>query len=453
LNSIFFTQLFRTILLTSLNERIVVLVAAVLTFALVVDMELSNVADLFHSSISSGSGVITFIVISGIYLTGQYVLLRFSKVTTSDLRSRRTDVRFVDSIVSIVQLFIIIIFLLIIAEITLGRSYDLFILIVVTIVSNGLTAVIMFFLFKRLLGYYKSHPQHAVLSYAISGLIISITAIVTIVFMVPILLTKPAFISAMTNVVFPMFVPGSTIDILNYVYYILSIISFLSVWVGTVALLAHYSKKMGKLKFWFAMSLPLGFYLGQIVVISFQIPLPFLNLDSTSFIFYYRVIFTVSSTLGGVLFSQPFFLVSRIVPHQSNMHRHLIILGIGMVLFFVSGSATVYHAPFPPFGLPTVALIGTSSYLMFLGLYSCAISLSEDSELYKLIRTSAKEWKFFLKMSDAEVEKTILEKVGSVGEVMATETGIPPSVSIDDVKDYLTDVLDELQKDQKEKSC
>ena len=88
---------------------------------------------------------------------------------------------------------------------------------------------------------------------------------------------------------------------------------------------------------------------------------------------------------------------------------------------------------------------------MFLGLYSCAISLSEDSEVYKLIRTSANEWKFFLKMSDAEVEKTILEKVGSVREVMTTETGIPPSVSIGDVKDYLTEVLDELHKDQKEK--
>ena len=68
--------------------------------------------------------------------------------------------------------------------------------------------------------------------------------------------------------------------------------------------------------------------------------------------------------------------------------------------------------------------------------------------MYKLIRTSANEWKFFLKMSDAEVEKTILEKVGSVREVMTTETGIPPSVSIGDVKDYLTEVLDELHKDR-----
>ena len=137
--------------------------------------------------------------------------------------------------------------------------------------------VVMFYLFKRLLGYYKSHSQYAILSYAISGFIISITALVTIFFMVPILLSKPEFISSTTPVIFPTFMHGSILDILNYAYYILSVISFLSVWVGTVALLSHYSKKVGKLKFWIAMTLPLAFYLGQIVIISFQIPFPFLE--------------------------------------------------------------------------------------------------------------------------------------------------------------------------------
>lgn len=442
------TQLIQKISHSSLNEKIIVLVAALLTFILVVDMELSNVADLLHSTISSPSGVTTFIAISGIYLLGQYLLLRFSKIMTADLRTRRKDVRNIDLIVSAVQVFLIIIFLLIIAEITIGRSYDLFILITVTIVSNGLTAVIMFYLFKRIIGYYKSHHHLAILSYGISGLIISITALATILFMIPILLTKPAFISAMTDVIFPTFAPGSIMDILNYAYYILSVISFLSVWTATVVLLSHYSQKVGKLKFWIAMTLPLAFYLGQLLVISLQIPFPFLEPDTTTSIFYYRVIFTVSSTLGGLLFSQPFFLVSKLILHESNMHRHLRILGIGMVLFFVSGSAAVYHAPFPPFGLPTVALIGISSYLIFLGLYSSVVSLSEDSELYKLIRTSAREWKFFLKLSDAEVEKRILDKVGSVKQVMATETGITPSVSTGDAKDYLAEVLSELGKEQ-----
>jgi hypothetical protein len=333
------------------------------------------------------------------------------------------------------------------AEITVGRSYDLINLVIVTIVSNALTIITMFYLFRRLIGYYKSHPQPAIVSYGISGLIISISAFTTILFMVPILLGKPAFISAMTDVIFPTFIPGSTMDILNYSYYFLSVISFLSVWASTVILFSHYSRKVGPIKFWIAIILPLGFYLGQIVVISLQIPFPFLERDMTAnSILYYRILFTLSSTLGGLLFSQPFFLVSKIAGQQTNMHRHLIILGIGIVLFFVSGSAAVYHTPFPPFGLPTVALIGISSYMMFLGLYGSAISLSQDSELYTLIRTSAEEWKFFLNLSDAEVEKRTLDKVGSVKQLMASETGITPSLSIGHAKAYLDEVLGEIGK-------
>ena len=429
--------------------RIVAIISALLIFALIVDMELSNVADLIHGVVISRAGIDLFIVISSIYLIGQYVLLRYAKLVTTDLRSRKRDIRIIERIISLLQILIIGIFLLLMVEITLGSSYDLFILITITTVSNGFASVAMFYLFKQLLGYYKSHQNYAILSYAISGIIISITAVVTIIFMVPIILSKPPFISSMTDVVFPVFLPGSIIDKLDYAFYILSILSFISIWTGTVGLLAHYSKKVGYVKFWIVMSLPLVFYLGQIIVIYSQIPLLFFRIDNTSFLFYYRVIFTLSSTLGGLLFSLPFFLLSQKTSKKSSMHQHLIILGIGMVLFFISGSATVYHTPYPPYGLATVALIGTSSYLLFLGLYSSAISLSQDKELYKLIKTSAKEWKFFLKMSDAEVERGILEKVGSVKGVMTTETGIAPSVSISDAKDYLVQVLNEIQGDGK----
>jgi len=430
------------------SYRLIVVVSGIVTTFLVLDMELSNIADLLHPAIISPTGVNTFIVINTIYLIGQFILLRFSRTVTSDLRSRREDIRRFENIVSIIQVFIVIVFILLITEIIFQKRYDVFILVIVTILSNGLTAGLMFYLFNRLLGYYRSHNQNTILLYAIAGIIISITAVVTILFTVPVMLIKPAFISATTDVVFPTFVPGSVLDILNYAYYILSILSFVGILVGTVGLLHHYARKMGALKFWFTITLPLAFYLGQIVVISLRNPILFLNLDPVTFIFYYRVIFTVSSTIGGILFSQPFFLVSRLIPQDSNMHRHLIILAVGMVLFFVSGSATVYHTPYPPFGLATVALIGTSSYMLFLGLYSCAISLSEDMELYKLIRSSAKEWKFFLNISEAEVEKTVLEKVGAVKQLMTKETGIAPSVSISDAKDYLTAVLDQLKKDK-----
>ena len=285
------------------------------------------------------------------------------------------------------------------------------------------------------------------MTYMLSVIIIAVTALVTIFSTVPVIVSKPAIITAATPVMFPSFIPGSTLDILNYAYYVLAIVSFLSVWVATAMLLSVYSKKLGRTRYWIIISLPLLFYVSQTLVLALKLTLPLGDLDTISFNFYYRVIFTVSSTLGGILFAMPFILISRMVPKTRRMHHQLIIFGLGLALFFVSGSATVYHNPFPPFGLATVALTGISSYLVFLGIYSSAISLSEDSELRKQIRKSTEDWKFFLKLSDAELEKKIIDQVEGVKLSMVKDTGVAPSISIEEARDYLNEVLNEMNKD------
>lgn len=92
-----------------------------------------------------------------------------------------------------------------------------------------------------------------------------------------------------------------------------------------------------------------------------------------------------------------------------------------------------------------------SHLICYFLVFTLLISLSEDSELYKLIRTSANDWKFFLKLSDSEVENDILSKVDSVRGLMTRETGITPSVSEADLKDYLMEVLNEVKNEQEKK--
>ena len=86
---------------------------------------------------------------------------------------------------------------------------------------------------------------------------------------------------------------------------------------------------------------------------------------------------------------------------------------------------------------------------MFLGLYSSSVSLSEDSKLRKQIKRSAQDWKFFLKLSDAEVENRIIEQIKGVKDSMTTDTGIAPSISIEEAKDYLKEVLTEIKREQR----
>jgi hypothetical protein len=60
----------------------------------------------------------------------------------------------------------------------------------------------------------------------------------------------------------------------------------------------------------------------------------------------------------------------------------MIISGIGLVLLFVSNQAIIFvDEPFPHFGLANVSFMGLASYLVLIGIYSSAISISEDSRL------------------------------------------------------------------------
>ena len=76
---------------------------------MIMDMELSNLADILQKKISSPIGIFTFVVISGVFLSVQYLLLRYSKQITSDLRSRKMEVNFIETIVSVLQIVLIII--------------------------------------------------------------------------------------------------------------------------------------------------------------------------------------------------------------------------------------------------------------------------------------------------------------------------------------------------------
>jgi hypothetical protein len=96
-------QIMNRISESSENEKTVLVISAVVILALIVDMELSNVADILHKSIVSENGVISFITISMIYLAGQYLLVKFAKAKTVEFRLRRKEMRFINTVVIAVE--------------------------------------------------------------------------------------------------------------------------------------------------------------------------------------------------------------------------------------------------------------------------------------------------------------------------------------------------------------
>lgn len=109
----------------------------------------------------------------------------------------------------------------------------------------------------------------------------------------------------------------------------------------------------------------------------------------------------------------------------------MVISCFGLILFFISNQAAITFPiiSFPPFGLATSLFVGLSSYFMMLGIYSSAVSISEDTELRKSIRRLAlKEQSLLDGIGTAnmqqQMERKVLEIAKKNEEKMLEQTGI-----------------------------
>ncbi len=79
--------------------------------------------------------------------------------------------------------------------------------------------------------------------------------------------------------------------------------------------------------------------------------------------------------------------MASVLIKKSAVRNYLIISGFGFLLLFTSNQAILISiAPYPPFGISTITVMGMSSYMIILGIYSATISISNDSELRRSIQ-------------------------------------------------------------------
>jgi signal transduction histidine kinase len=136
--------------------------------------------------------------------------------------------------------------------------------------------------------------------------------------------------------------------------------------------------------------------------------------------------------------------------YSMAVREYMMISALGFVLLFISNQSTLIASPYPPFGFFTVCFMGLSAYLIYLGIYSAAISMSEDVKLRQLIRRSAiKESKFLISIGAAQMqqqlEKKVIQDAKDRAESITRQTGVELSLSERDMRQYLDVVLREIK--------
>ena len=380
----------------------------------------------------------------------QLMILNFvrNKIGKSFLSHNRIGL--LNKVIVLIQLGIIALLVLVFLEVSLTSSYHT-ILIRTVIMSSFLTASALTALLSwRFIVWIRSNKNRLMIVYLIASLFISVSAITGVVYLLDQLSYRPDVIYPKTSGDFLTHIEIGNSSLV-YVYTISSAIAFVLLWTGTVFLLQGYRKKLGRWKYWIIVSIPLLYFLSQFQPAVLNFLLSYVSDDPMLFNVVYIIMVNVSRPIGGVLFGLAFILVARKLQNQ-EVKGYLVISGIGFLLLLVSYEAqALITAPFPPLGLLSGSYFGLASYLIFIGLYSSAVSISQDSRLRVSIHRSIElEIRFIGNIGEAEMDHRILDKVLTTSKkfakVMPEETGVYSSLSDEEIKEYIEEVLAETHK-------
>ena len=455
-----------------IGNRSMLITAVIIIATLIVDTALAKIADLLGTQYANAEeiNVRIFIVISVIaYGVGQYLILSFVRHRNKQIinsKARKKD-RFAltQKLAFVSQYVLSAILVSVILLVVFGSYFYTNQLILSNVISYSLSIFLLSLLSNRFFLWYRSSSRNlVVLSYGIACVLLTINLALNLTFMTLALLNQASEVRPHIATSFTSFDPGSPMSILYSSTVISGIISFLSMWVSTTLLLRHHSRKLGKVKFWVMVVVPLVYFLTPFIPsLLNQIAAPLVASDPISAGILFTLVFSISKPAGGILFGVAFWTVARAVRESSIVRDYMIMTALGVVVLFVSTQGSVIAAYYPPFGLVTVSYVGLSAFMMVIGLYSSAISVSEDDRLRKTIRKNAlEESKLLENIGTAQkgqeienkvmqIERKVMEMAKEDAEELEIETGVKPSLEEPDMKKYLEEVMLEVSASIKSK--
>lgn len=470
------------------------IVFIIVIIVLVVDTSISNVSDLLNLNLVWWSTPVFIAIMAASFGLGQYFILDHVRHLTSHInrsstsRATTTTKSWLNRSVTITQYYIIMpILVLVIIQLAIASYYYPILITLAMTCSYLLSGIIFSMLSIRFFRWFlyskyndnsnmssgKSYQRKntTVLFYALASTVTTIAVILTLVFYDSIIVTSfenviTAIVHVNSRMAFPTLDPNTMMGMINSIYSIFNIISFILLWASSVLLLQQYlkSRRFVRLRFLFLLVAPLFFFLSQFVVLA---------IPSAQSDVYLITSYTLQGLVAGLLFGLPFLVIGRsiTVSHgsiqkqqqqlqghsQILLKRYISLCGYGFILFFVSGTATLVHTPYPPFGLASIAFVGLSSYIIFVGLYYSAAAISQDTGLRQSIRRfslsergDGRGTKLLDSIGTAQMQQDIENRVTKLVKEQAhsinNQTGVYLSPTKEEIKEYLNDVLTEISK-------
>lgn len=350
-------------------------------------------------------------------------------------------------------------------QIILFSSYQSILLIVIIylifISSFSFLTINIYHLFN----WFKHNKNKIILFYACAFLIFSIHIIAALIYLHTELSYKKEIIKPLPprllfSYIFTTNLPLTTflINLYDFTF----ILSFVIAWITTAILLNQYTKKIGKIRYWFFIILPLIYLLSSydlLVYYIFGYHFSFYgsfiesNLSEFIPIDVINIFFGSPKQIGGILFGIVFWLIGSKI-NDKKVKKTMLATSAGII--FLYGSSQIYSltlAAVPPHGILTISFMLVGAYMLTIGIFNTAVNISNNillrKEIYKTIEDDLKLLKN-IGVSQMEIEtERQFKKISKKMRMKEIENAENYDLDPDNVKELIKDILNEVHQTTK----
>jgi hypothetical protein len=429
------------------------IVISVLITLIVIDVSVIRIYDYVSKLfIPTNDREILFVILSLGCLAGEFILIEFMRpLRTIQERKTKLHVGLIYWITRLTQYFLGAGVIYVILQMLIGSSYNTISLMVIISSSYILSVCILGVFMARMLRLLPFRRDMIILVLFVLA-IGSVTAniMITLVNVSLRLSERPSETRVLLAA--SMDISKGRFNTLDNLYFVSYLISFITAWIATATLLHHYSYKVGKAKYWLITTVPMIFFAAQFIPLYTSVFLPLIKFDPFFTSTLVTIIATLSKPFAGLMLGIGFWTMASVVEKNSPIRRYLVFTGFGLFLLFSANQAILMSiAPYPPYGIATITVMGLSAYMIVIGLYTSTISISQDSRLRSYIRRLASPQSTLFDSivsaeSSKEIEQKVMEVVKKHSFGMEDQSGIETSLDDVEVQRYLKEVIEEVKR-------
>jgi len=427
---------------------------------LFVDLYVSSITDVATSFIQTTVGGALFVLLMILSLIGSLLVMSSIWKIIDKRNSIFSKYKVLFQVMQIV-LYALSVFLMI--EIILGNKYYTISLTSIVVVSYGSSILMSIFVSFKLFSWYKENKNKFSLLFGLAIFFLFVNNLVSILLFATLLSEKPFQIDITTPIVFNFECGDDSLfcifkeSVINIQSYTL-MIYFSLFWICNYFLLHYQIKKIGKVRFFMLITLPLALFFFLFIYNYDELYslTENMNFDESSAFMLQIFIGILSTALCGILYGIGFKSVANLLKVSPNVERYLIMASYGIILFFICVNATVIGSSFPPFGIPSIIFLPFASLLFYVGIYYSIIAISNDIRVRKYIKNSAyKELEIMGNLAQSQMMDNMKEKVLSMTKKYSKEihqrSESESMETEEDLKSYLDEAINIFNKGSKNK--